>query len=311
MTITYQPVPTVLGISPHGILAAVGIAVGALLLLRRLRRRGLPTTGVETAFELGIPAGIVGARADYVISHPGQFGSIGQVLAIWQGGLALFGGLIAGVGTGVLVLRRRNAPLGAILDVAAPSLALAIAIGRIGDLLLTDHLGRPTTSPLALRYLVQVGYHLAPGFGPSPAVAPGLGESCAGVGRFYAGCTYHLSAAYDLAGAAALAVLLLAIARRRLPAGLSVALFGAWYGTQRLLLDFTRGVDERAAGLTGTQWLAIGVVLASIVALPAIYRRRLSRLPPASGDLDGAGPATSATTPSSEKPTEGPGRFPT
>lgn len=273
MNVTYRPVSSVLGISPHGILAMVGIVVGAWLLFRQLRRWGLPTGSIQPAFEVGVPAGIVGARADYVLSHPGQFHSIGQVLAVWQGGLALFGGLIAGVGAAVLVLHRRGAPVLAILDATAPSLALAITIGRIGDLLLTDHLGRPVIGRFALGYLVKPGYHLAPGFGPSPAVPPGPGESCAAAGRFYAGCAYHLSAGYDLIGAAVLAALLLLLSRRRLPAGLPIAVFGAWYGTQRLLLDFTRGIDERAAGLTGTQWLAIGVIAAAAAALLGIARR--------------------------------------
>jgi prolipoprotein diacylglyceryltransferase len=232
------------------------------------------------ALEVGVIAGILGARADYVLSHLNQFTSVGQVLALWQGGLALFGGLIGGVGAGVLMLRRRGSPVMPVLDVAAPSLALAIAIGRVGDLLLTDHLGRPTGNTFALGYLVKAGYRLAPGFGPSPAAAPGAGESCADVGRFYAGCTYHLSAGYDLFGAAALAALLLFLSRRRLPAGMSIAVFGGWYGTQRLLLDFTRSVDERpAAGLTGTQWLAVGLLGASVTAVFVILRRTRARRP--------------------------------
>lgn len=273
MIITYRPVPTVLGISPHGILAMLGIGIGAWLLVRRMRRRGLPTAGLEAAVEIGVLAGVVGARADYVLSHPGQFHSVVQVVAVWQGGLALFGGLIAGVGAAVLVLRRRGTPILATLDVAAPSFALAIAIGRIGDLLLTDHLGRPVDGGLALGYLVESGYRLAPGFGPSPAVPPGPGQSCTDVGRFYAGCAYHLSAGYDLLGAAVLALALLLLSRRRPPLGVPVAVFGAWYGTQRLLLDFTRGVDERVGGLTGTQWLSIGVLGAAAAALLGIGRR--------------------------------------
>jgi len=58
---------------------------------------------------------------------------------------------------------------------------LAIAIGRIGDLLLTDHLGLPTQSRFALTYVVEAGYRLAPGFGPYPAALPGVGESASGL----------------------------------------------------------------------------------------------------------------------------------
>lgn len=61
MSITYRPVPTILGASPHGILAAVGIPIGAWLLLRLLRNRGMPTVAVEAAFEEGCRIGPPGS----------------------------------------------------------------------------------------------------------------------------------------------------------------------------------------------------------------------------------------------------------
>lgn len=278
LDVSFPLVPDVLGVSPHGILAAVGILLGVWLLFRRLRARDVPVEPVESALMWGVPAGIVGARLDYLISHPSQFTSVGQALALWNGGLALFGGLLGGGLVGVLILRRRHSPVLAVLDAAAPSTALAIAVGRFGDLLLGDHLGRPTESRYALSFLIKEGYRLAPGFGPSPAVPPGPGESCADLGRYYAGCGYHLSAGYDLVGAAVLTILLVLLARRRPPAGTLSATFGLWYGTQRLLLDFTRGIDERPAlGLTGTQWLAIGVIAASALGLATVRRRARHR----------------------------------
>lgn len=271
LELTYPPIPSVLGISPHGILAAIGIALGAWLILRRLRQEGLSVAPVEAALLWAIPAGIIGARVDYVISHPSQFDSLWQALALWNGGIALFGALIAGFATGWAVLRRHHAPILRIFDIAAPAVAVAIAVGRIGDLLLSDHLGRPTDSSFALAYVVKAGYHLAPGFGPSPAVPPGAGESCSDVGRFYAGCAYQLSAGYDLIGAALLAIVLFALARRTRPTGFQLSVFGLWYGLQRLLLDFTRGIDERPIlGLTGTQLLAVLVIIASAGALARI-----------------------------------------
>ena len=275
MTITYPPVPSVLGVSPHGILVAVGFVVGAALLLREVRRRDLDPKVIERALTWALPAGIIGARADYVISHPSQFHTVGQVLAVWNGGIALFGGLIVGVGLGLAVAHHARAHLPLLLYAAAPGLALAIAIGRIGDLLLTDHLGAPTTSRFALAYRVQPGYHLAPGFGPSPAVPPPPGAGCGDVGVFYSGCTYHLTPAYDLLGALALFGLLMALRRWvNYRAGTAISLWTVWYGAQRLGLDFTRGIDERPAlGLTGTQLLAIAAIAGGLVSLLAILVR--------------------------------------
>ncbi|HJT02319.1 MAG TPA: prolipoprotein diacylglyceryl transferase family protein [Pseudonocardiaceae bacterium] len=276
MTITYPPVPSVLGVSPHGIFAALGLVAGALLLLREVRRRDFDLAVVERALTWAVPAGIVGARADYVISHPEQFHSLGQVLAVWNGGLALFGGLIVGLPVGLVVAYRAGAHLPRVLDAAAPALALAITVGRVGDLLLTDHLGAPTSSPVALAYRVRVGYDLASGFGPSPAVPPPPGVGCAEVGRFYAGCSYHLTPAYDLLGALVLFGVLMGLRRWvDYRAGTAISLWALWYGAQRLGLDFTRGIDKRPAlGLTGTQLVAIGVVAAGMVSVAVILFRR-------------------------------------
>jgi phosphatidylglycerol:prolipoprotein diacylglycerol transferase len=276
MTITYPPVPSVLGVSPHGILVAVGFVVGTVLLLREVHRRDLDPKVVERALTWALPAGIIGARADYVVSHPSQFHTLGEVLAVWNGGLALFGGLIAGVGVGLAVAHHAQAHLPRLLDAAAPALALAIAVGRIGDLLLTDHLGAPTSSTFALAYRVEPGYHLAPGFGPSPAVPPPPSAGCGDVGVFYAGCTYHLTPAYDLLGALALFGVLMMLRRWvNYRAGTAISVWTVWYGAQRLGLDFTRGIDERPAlGLTGTQLLAIGAITGGLVSLLIILLRR-------------------------------------
>lgn len=62
------------------------------------------------------------------------------------------------------------------------------------------------------------------------------------------------------------------------PQGVLLAVYGLWYGTQRLLLDFTRGLDERPVlGLTGTQLLAVGLILASGFTLVQKARRHATR----------------------------------
>lgn len=276
---SYPTVPTVLGLSPHGLLSAAGILVAWLFLLRALRRRGLDVSAAEAAVGWGIPAALVGARIDYVISHPNQFETLWQMLQVWRGGMALFGGLLAGVLAALIVLRRRGVRVAPVLDAAAAPLAVGIAIGRIGDLLLGDHLGRPLTGAWGIGYVIQPGTVLAPGFAPSPARLPQLGESCADAGAFYAGCTYHLTAVYDLVGAAIIALLLIGFARwiPLLP-GLAISIFALLYAGQRLALDAARGIDERPfAGLTGTQLIAVIVVTAAAVSIATILGLRRHR----------------------------------
>ena len=291
--VSYPPIPQLLGISPHGILAALGIGAGLWLLVHRLRTAGLPVDPAYRAVSWGVAAAIVGARVDYVISHPQDFSSLLDMLALWRGGLALFGGLIAGTATAAIILFRNRAPVIASLDAAAPAFTLAIAVGRIGDLMLTDHLGRPTGDSVGIGYRIIAGSQLAPGFGPSPAVAPTAGQSCRDLGAYYAGCSYHLTAGYDLLGATLLTVLLLILSTRALPRGALIATFGLLYGTQRLLLDFTRGIDERPlAGLTGTQLLSVVIILASSGVLLWLIVRGRTPADHAAG-LHGAEPSRS------------------
>lgn len=283
MTISYSPLPTLLGVTPHGLFAMLGIIAGAVLLRRQVRARGADVEITDNALIWAIPAAIIGARLDYIVSHPSAFSSPLEMLEIWRGGLALFGGLIAGLGVGSLVAYRGGFHLPRLLDVAAPSIALAVAIGRIGDLLLLDHLGKPTHSGLALAYRIRLGTQLAPGYEPSPAVYPPVGATCRDAGSFYAGCSYQLTAAYDLVGALLLFVLLMLLRRTAYPSGLAISLWAFWYGTQRFALDFLRGIDERPLlGMTGTQILAVVLAsggLALTVALALRSRRRTSGEP--------------------------------
>ena len=276
---SYSTMPTVLGVSPHGLLSAAGIVAAWVLLRRTVRARGLDTSAAEPAVLWGIVGGLAGARIDYAISHPSQFGSVLQVLEVWRGGMALFGGLLGGVLAAVIVLRRRGVRLLPLLDAAAAPLAVGIAVGRVGDLMLGDHLGRPLTGTWGIGYVVPRGSVLAPGFAPSRARAPQLGESCTDLGAFYAGCIYHLTAAYDMIAAAVIALILIGFARwtRRVP-GVAISTFALLYAGQRLALDRARGIDERPfVGLTGTQLIAVVVVTAAAVSIIIAMVRHRSR----------------------------------
>lgn len=275
--LTWPPVQRVLFLSPHGIGTAAGFLLGATLLLREVRRRGgLDEQVVVRALTWAAVGAIVGARLDYVVSHPGDFESVVEALKVWEGGIAMFGGFIGGVLAALPILIRERVHLPRFLDAAAPGFAVGIVIGRIGDLVIWDHLGDPSDNPIALT--IKRGYDLPPGFGPSPARALPADTTCEAAAKaqqFFAGCSYHQPALYDLLAALALLGVLLLMRRRgRARAGVAILLWGAWYGTQRLVIDFTRSIDEKFYGLSGTQWLAIVLASFSIVTLVVIALRK-------------------------------------
>lgn len=280
-SLSFPPVQRVLFLSPHGIGSAGGFLAGAALLLREVRRRAdLDEQVVVRALTWAAVGAIVGARLDYVVSHPSDWESVWEALALWEGGLALFGGFIGGVAAALPILLRAKVHLPRFLDAAAPGFALGVVIGRIGDIVIWDHLGDVATGPWrAIGFTIKEGYDLAPGFEPSPAVPLPANETCVSAladgTRFYAGCTYHQPALYDLAGALLLLGLLLWLRRRaRYRAGVGILTWGAWYGTQRFTIDFTRSIDERIGGLTGTQWLAALLAVVSVTTLVVIAVRK-------------------------------------
>src|SRR5207249_1119501 len=141
---TYTPIERWGPVSPHGVGTALGFFTGAWLMARRSEPRGIPRAEVYNAVTWGAVGAIIGARGFYVLGHINQFHSIKDVLAVWQGGLTMFGGFAGGLLLGLGYLRRHRFNLTYALDAAAPGFVIGVIIGRIGDLIIADHLGHRT-----------------------------------------------------------------------------------------------------------------------------------------------------------------------
>jgi phosphatidylglycerol:prolipoprotein diacylglycerol transferase len=260
-----------LAISPHGVGIAVGYLAGAQLMVRRARRFGGPAeTDIWNALFYALIGAIVGARVGYVLGHVSQVTQGGRdllgVFKIWQGGISLMGGITGGILAGLPYVRAHRMGFWRTMDLAAPGLALGIFIGRIGDLIIGDHLGKPTSFALGWRCLGEVG-----GVPPQPAalyraaLARGAPPS---LGCF--NVTLHETALYDFFSTFLLLMLLLWLGKTKRKLGLMTIVFAIWYGTARVITDFLR-VDRRYFGLTGSQIFAC-VVVVTCLYLMARYR---------------------------------------
>ncbi|HUM16558.1 MAG TPA: prolipoprotein diacylglyceryl transferase [Candidatus Nitrosotalea sp.] len=135
----------------YGILMALAMALGLWLGHRDARDRGLDPESLLKAGELALLGGLIGARLYYVMFNLDYYSQYpGKIFAVWEGGLAIHGGVVAGVLVGGLYAWRRHLPLRQFLDVAAPSLALGQAIGRWGNFFNEEAFGRPTDLPWKL-----------------------------------------------------------------------------------------------------------------------------------------------------------------
>jgi phosphatidylglycerol---prolipoprotein diacylglyceryl transferase len=270
-------------ISPHGIGIAVGFLFGAWILQHEGPKRGVSVEHINTMVFWALIGTIIGARLFFVIGHFSEFNGVADMLALWNGGLTLLGGIAGAILINIPLFRRYHYSFFQVMDGAVIGLAFGIAFGRIGDLIIGDHLGKPTSWLLAFQYeggnlsgftcaegscratleggqvltITHQAATLTSRTGPTGVVEV-LGT---GVG-------VHQTALYDMVFATCLFLVLYAMSRAPRRLGVLTLVFGAVYGATRVLEDFLR-VDKRVFGLTGSQWTGLTVSVICIVTLIA------------------------------------------
>ena len=142
-----------LHIRSYGLMLAIAFLTGTWLALAEARRRGLDEDKLVTVILATLVASILGARALYVLEHLGEFRrEWGSVLALWQGGLTLYGGVVLGTMVGLATARRMGLPMWTVADTLTPSFALGTMFGRVGCFLNGCCYGHPTRLPWGVTF---------------------------------------------------------------------------------------------------------------------------------------------------------------
>lgn len=135
-----------LSVKWYGIIMAVAITVATWMAISEGKKRQIASDDFIDLLLWAVPLGYVGARAYYVIfewnyysQHPDQ------IIAIWNGGIAVYGGLIAGLLVLLIFCHKRNLPPFLMLDIIAPGVMAAQVIGRWGNFVNQEAHGGPTT----------------------------------------------------------------------------------------------------------------------------------------------------------------------
>lgn len=228
------------------------IAFGAYLALQWTVKRYAAMDGdpalAERAALGALLFGFLGARIGYVIPRVDRFiDSPLSILAIWEGGLALFGGLTAGTIAVVLITRRGGGDVARMADAVAPGLPLAQAIGRWGNYFNQELYGRPTDLPWALE------------------VDPAFRRPASMVDE----ATFHPTFLYESLWNLTLVGVLIRLDRRgTLPRGALILVYAVGYGLGRFLTELIR-IDtvERYFGLSRNNWLALLLVIIGVAGL--------------------------------------------
>ena len=273
-----------LAISPHGLGIAIGFMTGAWLFTKMAVRRGVPLDAANSIVVWSLIGAVVGSRVAYVIAHVSEFASPLDWFTIWKGGISLLGGIAGATIANAVNIKRQTYRFRffQIADAIAPCLALGIAVGRIGDLIIGDHLGKPTSWLLAWTY---EGGTLAPPFrcfahrgadgtfcaadlqGDFEMTVDRAGAVLREGSRVVAeGVGVHQTALYDMLLAGLLFAFLWWFIRSPRREGVVTLTFGLAYGCIRLLEDSLR-IDKRFGPFTGSQWTALTVAIVATALL--------------------------------------------
>ncbi len=131
----------------YSLLMLVSIIIGMYLIQKEVRKFNIKEDFIFNMVFWAIITGIIGARLYYVIFNWDYFSSnLSEIYQIWNGGLAIHGGIIAGVITMALYTKKYKAKLPRYIDFIVPSLSLAQAIARWGNFFNSEAHGAATTA---------------------------------------------------------------------------------------------------------------------------------------------------------------------
>ena len=234
----------------YAICIVSGLILAVYLSMKEAPRKKIDPDDIIDFILIAFPLAIVGARIYYVIFEWGYYSQhLGEIFAIWNGGIAIYGGLLTGALVLYLFSRRRLIEPIDFLDIAAPSVMIAQSIGRWGNFFNQEAYG---TAVKSLNYL--------PSFIRDQMYIDGS----------YRQPTFLYESIWNLLG-----FLLILILRRKpqfLRQGEITAFYLIWYGFGRMIIEGMRTDSLMFAGLRVSQWLSMILILVGFAII--IYQRR-------------------------------------
>ncbi|HEY8108463.1 MAG TPA: prolipoprotein diacylglyceryl transferase [Patescibacteria group bacterium] len=222
----------------YSVFILAGAIAGYFLAKPEARRFRIEPRALQESIFFGVIPGIIGARLYHVLDEFGYYAADpGRVLAIWNGGLGILGGLAGGLLGLWYFARRCRISLLRLLDVWAPSVLLAQGIGRFGNWTNQEAFGPPTDLPWGV-----------------PIDPPHRPAEHATSTHFHP--TFFYEAAWDFLG---LVALLLLRPKLRATPGRVLGAYLVVYATGRFVVEFWRFDTAHVAGLPLAQLVAVAI----------------------------------------------------
>lgn len=239
------------GIEVHlyGVIIAAGFMLALLYCSHLCSEFGIKSGDLEDFFIFLLPSCIVGARLYYVVFNPGSYlDNPMSIFAVWEGGLAIYGGIIAGAVVAVLVCRHKKIPVTALLDLVIYGLLIGQIMGRWGNFFNREAFGAET------EIFCRMGLSTADGM-------------------VYVHPTFLYESLWNLTLLIFL-IVFLKKGKRRYDGQITLIYF-FWYGLGRTWIEGLR-TDSLYIGSTGirvSQALSIGLCIVSLIILVIQSRR--------------------------------------
>lgn len=233
------------------------IVIGAIIALFMIMREGKKyDVSPDFLFNMSFWAiiiGVIGARLYYVVFNLDYYQNIVDVLKIWEGGLAIHGGVIAGLITIILYCKKYQVRTIRVLDFIAPALLIAQSIGRWGNFFNGEAHGAATT----LAHLQNL--HI-PNF-----IINGMN-----IGGVYYEPTFLYESLWCLFG-----VIIILIIRRikYTKVGQPTAIYLMWYGLGRFFIEMMRTDSLMLGGFKVAQIVSVVMVLVGLVIIMITSRK--------------------------------------
>jgi len=243
--------PVLIGIGPiqvrwYGIMYILGFLASYLIIQKQTRARQVGLVGTvaqDLVFYLAIGL-IVGARLGYIIFY--QYNDYMlyikhplEIIATWHGGMSFHGGFVGAIIAGWIFSRRKKIPFSVMTDCVAVTVPIGLGLGRIGNFINGELVGRPSNVPWAMIF---------PDGGPIPR---------------------HPSQLYNaLVEGLLLFILLWNLRQRGFRDGMISVLFLLFYGICRFFLEFFREPDPQVGFLLG--YFTMGQILCFAMIVTAI-----------------------------------------
>ena len=235
----------------YGVLIALGFILAILFCSHISSRFGIQADDFYDLMLWLIPLSILGARLYYVLFRLEDYaGQPARIFAVWEGGLAIYGGIIAGVLCVLLVCRHKKIPVAAMLDLAVYGLLIGQILGRWGNFMNRE------------------------AFGAETDIFCRMGLTAPDGTTIYVHPTFLYESLWNLIGLAGL-LILLKKGRRRYD-GQCALLYFFWYGLGRAWIEGLR-TDSLYLGSSNirvSQLLSLILMLGSLILLIIQSRRK-------------------------------------